>query len=79
MDDYLIFAQGYCGKPLKYVAGLPTVSILESEPPRIWRSLRVYKYKSGGKFYNAASEFSPPSQSEVDAAIEKYKPKPASE
>lgn len=79
MDDYLIFAQGYCGKPLQYVAGLPTVSILESENPRIWRSLKVYKYKSGSEIYNAASEFAPPSQSEVDEAVERYKPKPASE
>ncbi|WKZ94056.1 hypothetical protein P0E69_09370 [Chimaeribacter arupi] len=78
MDDYLIFATGYSGEPLQYVSGLPKVSILESENPRIWRSLTVYRMKSGDEFYNAASEFTPPHQSELDHAVKQFNPKPTS-
>ncbi|KAA5974856.1 MULTISPECIES: hypothetical protein [unclassified Pantoea] len=77
-EDYLVFSYAYSGQPMHWEAGLPTVSILESENPRVWKSIKVYRMKSGDSIYNVASEFGPPHQNELDAAVAKYSPRPSS-
>lgn len=74
-EDYLIFSAWSSGKPAKYMAGLTKVSVLESDNPRIWKSLNVYRFECDGKHYNVAAEY-PPLQNEVDKAVEAYKPEP---
>ncbi|MEY8768978.1 hypothetical protein AB6T85_00795 [Erwinia sp. ACCC 02193] len=74
-EDYLIFTSWSSSKPAKYLAGLEKISVLESDKPRIWKSLNVYRFESGGDHYNVAAEY-PPLQDEVDKAVRAFKPEP---